>query len=201
MISSKDAENCNDDHWSNGEHIIQGKTKRGQLVWPSKMQTERRRAISRTILAQDQMEITQPRTEFSLEVWHCLQCFSPTRVKARSCMTKPGPFARSPQKNLGTGSKRALTSWASVAHLQAPGLGSQQSPVMSYSHLQAARRAVPIISSKPGAWAWFLHCFTNNICSRGLKLALCNRIQVNNIFKNPQWNREETRKFPQDCQE
>ena len=128
MISSNDAENWNDDHWSNGEHILQGKTKRGQFVWPSKMQAERRKAISRTILAQDQMGITQPRIEFSLEVWHRLQCFSPTRVKARSYKTKPGPFARSPQENLGTGSERTLTSWASVAHLHAPGFGLTAKP-------------------------------------------------------------------------
>lgn len=100
MISSKDAENCNDDHWSNGEYILQGKTKREQFVWPRKMQAERR-AISRTILAQDQMGITQPRIEFSLEARYCLQCLSPARVKARSYKTIPGPFARSPQENLG----------------------------------------------------------------------------------------------------
>jgi len=73
------------------------------------MQTETRRAISRTILAQDQMGIAQPRTEFSLEAWHRLQCFSSTTVKARIYKTKPGSFARSPWENLGTGSERALT--------------------------------------------------------------------------------------------
>lgn len=193
--------NCND-HWSNGEHRVQEKPKRGQFVWPSKMQAERRRAVSRATLAQDQMEITQPRTEFSLEVWHRLQSFSPTRVKARSYKTKPGLFARSLQENFGPGSERALTSWAMVTCLQRIRVWAHsKAPSWAHGDGQAGRCAVPIISSKPGAQVWFLPGFINTICSRRLKLTLGICIQVKNVFQNPQWNKEETRRFQQDCEE
>lgn len=165
------AENCNDDHRSNQEqprtHVTQ-KTKRGRFVWPSKTQAERRRAISRTILAPDRMEITQPKTEFSLQVWHRLQCFSPTRVKARSSKTTPAPLARILQEHVGTRSEGLWHGHTADWGDKAPS---------RCGHLQAAGPAVPISPSKTPAWAQLLHGLMNRVHSPGLKLVL--RIQVN----------------------